>query len=37
MHFQTFDVALDMIRALREPLAALGERDPALALCDRVH
>ena len=31
MPFDAFDVALDMIRRLREPLAAITERDPALA------
>ena len=31
MPFDAFDVSLDMIRSLREPLAAVAERDPALA------
>lgn len=31
MAFDTFDVALDLVRSLREPLAAIAERDPALA------
>ncbi|HEU4383559.1 MAG TPA: four helix bundle protein [Anaeromyxobacteraceae bacterium] len=31
MSFDAFDVALEMIRRLREPLAAISERDPALA------
>jgi four helix bundle protein len=31
MSFDAFDVALDMIRSLRDPLAALAQRDPALA------
>ena len=31
MFFDAFDVALDMIRSLRDPLAAITERDPALA------
>ncbi len=31
MPFDAFDVALEMIRRLREPLAAITERDPALA------
>jgi four helix bundle protein len=31
MPFDAFDLSLDMIRSLREPLAALAERDPALA------
>lgn len=31
MSFDAFDVALDMIRSLRDPLAAITERDPALA------
>jgi four helix bundle protein len=31
MPFQAFDVALEMIRQLREPLAAIAHRDPALA------
>jgi four helix bundle protein len=29
--FIAFDVALEMIRCLREPLAAIAERDPSLA------
>lgn len=31
MPFDAFDIALEMIRHLREPLAAITERDPALA------
>jgi four helix bundle protein len=31
MAFVAFDVAIDLIRHLREPLAAIVERDPALA------
>ncbi len=31
MPFDAFDVAFEMIRRLREPLAVLVERDPALA------
>jgi four helix bundle protein len=31
MPFDAFDVALEMIRQLREPLTAITERDPALA------
>ncbi len=31
MSFDAFDVALDMIRSLRDPLASIAERDPALA------
>lgn len=31
MSFDAFDVALDMIRSLRDPLVAIAERDPALA------
>jgi four helix bundle protein len=31
MPFDAFDVALEMIRHLREPLTAIPERDPALA------
>jgi four helix bundle protein len=31
MPFDAFDVSLDLIRSLREPLAAVAERDPALA------
>ncbi len=31
MPFDAFDVALEMIRRLREPLAAITQRDPALA------
>ena len=31
MSFQAFDVALDLIRQLREPLAAIAQRDPSLA------
>ena len=31
MPFDAFDVALEMIRQLREPLAAITQRDPALA------
>jgi four helix bundle protein len=29
--FDAFDVALDLIRALREPLATIAQRDPDLA------
>lgn len=31
MPFQAFDVSLEMIRQLRQPLAALTQRDPSLA------
>ncbi len=31
MPFVAFDVSLDMIRSLRDPLAAITERDPSLA------
>ena len=31
MPFDAFDVALEMVRSLRQPLAAITERDPALA------
>lgn len=31
MSFDAFDVALELIRSLREPVATLTERDPALA------
>lgn len=31
MSFHAFDVALELIRELRQPLAAIAERDPALA------
>ncbi len=31
MSFDAFDVALEMIRRLREPLTAIGERDTSLA------
>lgn len=31
MPFDAFDVALDLIRALREPLATIAQRDPDLA------
>jgi len=31
MAFDAFDVALDLVRSLREPLTSIAERDPALA------
>ncbi len=31
MSFEAFDVALDLVRNVREPLAAVAERDAALA------
>ncbi len=31
MPFDAFDVALEMIRQLREPIATITQRDPALA------
>ncbi len=31
MPFDAFDVALEMVRSLREPLASLAQRDPDLA------
>jgi four helix bundle protein len=31
MPFDAFDLSLDLIRSLREPLVALTERDPSLA------
>jgi len=31
MPFDAFDVALELVRSLREPLSAVAERDPSLA------